>query len=236
MRNIIIFTVLAITTIVFSYSLMREGPVIVQAPILMPQIKEIPSQAPQDNVDKLASLLQNNQEQMQEVKVQQARLNKILENLETRLSTLETVESSVLSNSTENTIGEIESNVSKNVEKSQVSEADIGKWMDEGLRVENWDQDTTKQATYQAEESLEKVPGVYLENMQCSDRYCRASFTHEDGKQEAILDLFGSPPFENEGFTVNEPDGRVALYFARPGESLEEIRNEAKDVNLEYTD
>ena len=80
----------------------------------------------------------------------------------------------------------------------------------------------------QAAKSLEKVPGVNLEDMQCGESFCRATFAHENGEQPDIRDLFGVPPFVNEGFTLKEPDGRVALYFTRPGESLEKLRSEAR--------
>jgi hypothetical protein len=66
--------------------------------------------------------------------------------------------------------------------------------------------------------------------MQCGESFCRATFAHENGEQPDIQGLFGEPPFVNEGFTIHEPDGRVTLYFTRPGESLEKLRSEAREA------
>lgn len=205
------------------------------------QTREISSLEPEDKLDKLASVLrsyqQTNQDQLQQAQLQQVRMNKMLASLDNRLRSLETIASEQRAGDTiEQATDEELSNSYGSVEDLKFSGADVGKWMDETLRVGNWERDITKQVTYQAEKSLEKVPGVNLEDMQCSDRFCRATFTHEDGKQEAILDLLGEPPFVNEIFTLHEPDGRVMLYAARPGESLEELRSEAQEVAFEYSD
>ncbi len=239
MRIIPILTIVTITALALAYNFIEDA-AFEQPHAVTPLTKANSGLETQDQLDKLASVLQRyqqtDQEQAQQAQLQQTRLNKMLADLDARLRSLETISGSVISNTDEQNTDEAVSSSSKDANDLQVSEADVGKWMDETLRVGNWDQDKTKQATYEAEISLEKVPGVNLEDMQCNDLYCRATFTHEDGKQDAILDLFGTPPFENEGFTVNGPDGRVALYVARPGESLEEFRIEAKEDVLEYSD
>ncbi len=231
MRNISI--VIAITSIVFSYNFMQKNSVIEKPAALELQSEVTSIVAPLGELDQQATVLQGNHQnkhdQVQRPQLQKARLNKPLADLDTRIRSLESNMDSIVSNTADE---EEVSNPSKTVANLQVSEADIGQWINETLRVGNLDQNTTQEIADQAEESLEKVPGVYLEEIQCSDRFCRANITHEDGKQEAILDLFGSPPFENEGFTVIEPDGHVALYFSLPGGSLEDIRSEAKDVLL----
>ena len=98
--------------------------------------------------------------------------------------------------------------------------------MDETLRVGNIDRDSTALAIEQAGKSIAEVPGVNLEDMQCGERFCRATFVHEKGEQPVIEALFGQPPFVTEGFAINEADGRVSVYFTRPGTSLNGLRNE----------
>ena len=65
-------------------------------------------------------------------------------------------------------------------------------------------------------------PDIKLEDMQCRDDFCRATFADKNGEQPPIHELFGKPPFLNEGFTVEESDGRVSVYFTRPGVSLKD--------------
>ena len=90
--------------------------------------------------------------------------------------------------------------------------------MEETLCVGDVDRDVTNQAIEQTAQSLSRLPGTYLEDMQCGERFCRATFGNEKGEQPDIQNLFGDPPFVNEGFTVNEANGRVSLYFTRLGE------------------
>jgi hypothetical protein len=41
--------------------------------------------------------------------------------------------------------------------------------------------------------------------------------------------LIGASPFIESGFTLNEPDGGVRVYFTQPGQSLGELRSEARE-------
>ena len=52
----------------------------------------------------------------------------------------------------------------------------------------------------------------------------------ETGEHPDIDGLFGGPPFEGESFTLQDPDGRVTLYFTLSGGSLEEFRSEARQA------
>jgi hypothetical protein len=38
--------------------------------------------------------------------------------------------------------------------------------------------------------------------------------------------------FMGSGFTVDEPDGSVKIYFTQPGQSLDELRNQAQKTTL----
>lgn len=81
----------------------------------------------------------------------------------------------------------------------------------------------------QMETSLAEVPGINLADMQCGESFCRASFVPENGKPPNISQLIGASPFIDSGFTINEPDGRVRVYFTQPGQSLSELRSEAQE-------
>ena len=80
--------------------------------------------------------------------------------------------------------------------------------------------------------SLAEVPGINLADMQCGERFCRASFVSDNGKPPNISQLIGASPFIESGFTINEPDGRVRVYFTQPGQSLSELRSEAQESAL----
>ena len=80
--------------------------------------------------------------------------------------------------------------------------------------------------------SLAAVPGLNLADLQCGDRFCRASFVSDNGKPPNIAQLIGASPFIESGFTLNEPDGGVRVYFTQPGQSLGELRSEARESTL----
>ena len=73
-----------------------------------------------------------------------------------------------------------------------------------------------------AEKALVKSPEVNLNDIQCGKRFCRATFRPEQRNKEAVTELFGKPPFMEKGFTVEDTDGKVALYFVRPDEAQEQ--------------
>jgi hypothetical protein len=80
--------------------------------------------------------------------------------------------------------------------------------------------------------SLAQVPGFNLADMQCGERFCRASFFSDNGKSPNMAELFGASSFIESGFTISEPDGRVRVYFTQPGQSLSELRSEARESGL----
>jgi hypothetical protein len=194
----------------------------------------------EDRLDELASALrrfqQTNQEQLQRAELQQARLSKMLADLDTRLRSVETrageqtTHAGASDSAEQGTDTAVPNSGAGKPESAKISEADFGHWMEETLRVGYFDRDATELAIEQAGKSVAKVPGLKLEDMQCGERFCRATFAHENGEPPAIQDLFGEPPFVTDGFTINEADGRVSLYFARPGEPLEELRSEARNA------
>jgi hypothetical protein len=240
MRTIVLLTVMAITTAVLAYTFMREDTAAEHPQAVTSQTGAASGLEVQDRLYDLASALQRfqetNQEQLQRAELQQARFNRMLAGLDTRLRSVEThageqTTHAVASDSAEQgTDTAVPNSGAGKPEPAQISEADFGHSMDETLRVGDFDRDATELAMEQAGKSVAKVPGVKVEDMQCGERFCRATFAHENGEPPAIQDLFGEPPFVTDGFTINEADGRVSLYFARPGESLEELRSEGREA------
>lgn len=254
MRTTIILTVAAITITALAYHFIRENAASERLQASTSQNEALSSLEVQDKLDTLASSLhsyqQTNQEQLQQAQLEQSRLNKMLADLDTRLRSLETaggastpdaaVANSVeqapdttVMNSVEQTPDLVLANSDAgNFESGRVAEADLGHWMDQTLHAGYWDGDSTALATEQATKSLAKVPGVILEDMQCGESFCRATFSHENGEQPDLRDLFGEPPFVTEGFTVNQDESgdRVLLYFARPGVSLGYLRSKAQET------
>jgi hypothetical protein len=147
----------------------------------------------------------------------QGNVNGRIAELEARLRSVETAGKKV-ENTTESKSG--------TKSATRISDARLGLWMDDALRRQ-WDRDGSNQARAQVEKGLAQVPGANLEELDCSKRFCRALFAQDNGERPVRGQLIGLLPFTNEGFTVDDPDGRVAIYFTRSGESLDELRKEA---------
>ena len=91
-----------------------------------------------------------------------------------------------------------------------------------------FDRDATSSTVEQMGASLAQVPGITLTDMQCGGRFCRASFASDNGDRPDLSQLMGASPFIDSGFTLNEPDGRVRVYFTQQGQSLSELHSEAQ--------
>jgi hypothetical protein len=123
----------------------------------------------------------------------------------------------------------------KGAEKAKannLSEAGFAHWIDAALDAGDFDRDATELVMDQAETSLATVPGINLADMQCSERFCRATLIPETGQRLNIAELIGASPFIGAGTTIHEPDGSVRLYFVQPGQSLSELRSEAQKAAL----
>jgi hypothetical protein len=126
---------------------------------------------------------------------------------------------------------------SKRAEKARtdagyITEAEFGQWMDDALAAGALDRTWADQVKGQFHEILKTVPGVSLDGVECGDRFCRASFSSADGARPNLLRLYGSPPLTTDAFTVDLPDGSVAIYVTRAGESLTGLRGEATGIPL----
>jgi hypothetical protein len=114
----------------------------------------------------------------------------------------------------------------------KLSEGDFGHWLDAALATGDFDREATRLTMEEMETSLAAVPGLNLADLQCGGRFCRASFVPENGNPPNIAQLIGTSPFIESGFTLNEPDGGVRVYFTQPGQSLSELRSEAQESAL----
>lgn len=221
-RTLAILAVTATAIGGFAYHFVREDAASGQPQGTTSQTDAASGPKVEDKLDKLAGALARYQHTNQE---QQAHLNKRLLDLETRLRSMETGAGGPHAAEPGK-----DGAAPEKPEPKTVTEADLGHWMDETLRAGSFDKAATEQAREQAGKSLAKLPGVNLDDLQCGKGFCRATFTQENGELPELQELFGEPPFQTEGFTVNEADGRVSLYFARPGESLEEFRGAAQSA------
>jgi hypothetical protein len=112
---------------------------------------------------------------------------------------------------------------------ARVTESDLGAWMSRSLDVGYQDDQETSLAAEQAHLTVaKKLANTSLDDIQCETRFCRAVFSAFDGSVPEIREVFGEPPFMTQGFTLNEPDGRVVLYFTRPGVSIADLEREVK--------
>ena len=111
--------------------------------------------------------------------------------------------------------------------RSSFAQAALGDWMADTLRSTEWDPQATHAVEQQVTASLAALPNTHANEVECGRRFCRATFFRDDGERPALGSLMGAPPFTSEGFMLNEPDGRIAMYFTRAGESIENLRAEA---------
>jgi hypothetical protein len=194
-------------------------------PISVSKQPEVANHNIELRLKKLANLIKLNQQaniqKLQEVQTDSLEIRNQLVDLQNRLEGLEGI--NVMSDS-EQTNPEAGTDIHGN-NLMHVTEKELGHWVEETF-VDGFDPTATSQAMAEAEQSLENFPGVYLNDMQCSDRFCRATLSHADANKIAAEDMFGQPPFVTDGFTMIEPDGSLLFYFSQPGESIKELREE----------
>lgn len=119
-------------------------------------------------------------------------------------------------------------------EPAPPSESDFAQWMEDSLTTAARDQAITDSVRAEANTSLQQVPEVELKELECSAQFCRATLVGEEGKPPSVRKLYGLAPFATSGFTIPGEDGRVALYFTRPGEELDSLREQAfREVGAE---
>jgi hypothetical protein len=160
-------------------------------------------------------------------------MNDKIADLEARLRDMEAAASEQAKDPTISRPDEPEANNGAEKAKAKkLSEDDFGHWLDDALVTGDFNRDTTKLTMEEIETSLAEMPGLNLADMQCGARFCRASFVSENGKPPNISQLIGASSFIDSGFTINEPDGRVKVYFTQPGQSLSELRSEAQESVL----
>jgi hypothetical protein len=153
--------------------------------------------------------------------------------LEAKLQDLESTASAQAQDQTVARSDELQAN--KDTEKAKekkLSDEDFAHLMDEALVTGDFDREETRLTMEEMATSLAEVPGLNLADMQCGGRFCRASFVSENGKPPNMREFFGASPFIDSGFTINEPDGSVRVYFTQQGQSLSDLRSEAQESVL----
>jgi hypothetical protein len=158
------------------------------------------------------------------------RMHEKIADLEARLRSLEATTREQATDPTGSRSDEPDAD--KDAEKAKAkkfSEDDFGQWLDDALDTGDFDRDATRVTREEMATSLAAVPGINLADLQCGDRFCRASFVSDNGEPPNIAQLIGASPFIESGFTLNEPDGGVRVYFTQPGQSLGELRSEARE-------
>lgn len=113
------------------------------------------------------------------------------------------------------------------VEPLPPSESDFAQWMEDSLASDARDQGVTDAVNAEAVVTLAQVPEVQMAELECSPRFCRAMLVGEEGNEPPVKKLFKLPPFATSGFSMPDEEGKVALYFTRPGEELDVLRKEA---------
>jgi len=160
-------------------------------------------------------------------------LSEKMADLEARLRHMEATASDQAKDPTMSQPDELDMNNSaKKPKTKRLSEEDFGRWLDQALDTGDFDRDATQSAREEIDKSLAAVPGMNLADMQCGVRFCRARFASDNGKRPHMTQLIGASPLMESGFTLNESDGSVRVYFTQPGQSLRELRSEAQESTL----
>lgn len=109
----------------------------------------------------------------------------------------------------------------------RVSELQLGDWMQEVIRYDEWDGEYTEQVSVALSAALSNSVGTEAEEVECGQRFCRVALMRADGEKPDIRRLFGKEPFGGTGFTVPRADGQMDVFFPRPGIELQDVRREA---------
>lgn len=168
----------------------------------------------EDLVEVIADLKTENQALMN-------RLDEKLTGLNKRVSELENSEASTQKEDTEHLDYQYNGNI-------ELTERGFAQWLESSLSTTRQNDEKVNRISNETFAVLSKnLPGVNLDNMACNEGYCRASFSHVNGEKPETRKLFGEPPFMGQGFTIEEPDGRVLLYFTEAGQTLADLKQEA---------
>jgi hypothetical protein len=221
MRTLTLLTLASITSSTLMYLFMQENSNAGLSKSMNASDNLNSEQEIQEVLDKFIKILkryqQINQEQLKQAKTEQDRLFDQVIALDTRLRTLE-VDAGYDSTSFKG-----KERIDETAEQGMI-DPDITQWMDEALQLGDYDRESSKVVMAIAEKLLIKNQQVNLQDIQCGKQFCRATFRPEKRNKEAVSDLFGKPPFLKDGFTVEDTDGTVALYFVRPEQAREKPR------------
>lgn len=107
------------------------------------------------------------------------------------------------------------------------SEPALADWMRAAIRGEEWDRARTQTVEAELNASLDRLPELHAEELECGKRFCRALLFDRRGEPVQLRPLFGAPPFDGEGFTTLGQHGQAEVFFTRAGQSLDSLRQEA---------
>lgn len=104
----------------------------------------------------------------------------------------------------------------------------LAQWMIAAIRSDEWDGARTAAVERELATSLERLPNLRAEQLECGKRFCRAIVVDETGNAPQLQALLGAPPFDGEGFTTPSESGSMQIFFTRSGQSLDALRQEAR--------
>jgi len=175
-------------------------------------------------VKALSKLLKKQQEvqakRMDNLVLEQTKINTFIADLAYQINSVEgDIATGIAAFETDNEIAEV----------TEPSEADLTTHIDRTLEDDSWDEDLTASIKAETLVNLKNAPGVDLDGIRCASSICRAKFVTADGKKPNIDEMWGTPPLMKEGFTVEQDDGSLVLYFSEGDASLEEVSNSLQD-------
>jgi hypothetical protein len=148
--------------------------------------------------------------------------------LESKLKLIEEKNNLVLS-----TASNIKTTLTKEPTKPEAkkfTQNDFGKWLDNILDSGGYDDQSTQPILSKADKALLNSPETQLNDMRCSKEFCRATVKAELGNKlddSSLLIAFSE--FSETGFTRNESDGSVKVYFSQSRKSMDALQTDAEN-------
>ena len=230
---ILIVTALAVTSMSTAYYLLRDEALSKQVEAAKPSLSSTSSLTVQNTPlrDEHRDHPENSEQQ------RLALMHERIADLEARLRYIEATANEQAKNQAGSGPDKLATNEgTKKAKTKKLSEKDFGHWLDEALATGDFDREATRLTMEEMETSLAEVPSINLADLQCGGRFCRANFVPDNGKPPNISQVIGASSFIESGFTINEPDGGVKVYFTQPGQSFSELRSEAQESALRDMD
>lgn len=112
--------------------------------------------------------------------------------------------------------------------EERMTHAELGDRILESIEVGGRDTQWESEAESQIRNRLSELPGVRLDEIACSARFCAMKFRGASGGATDITPILGAPPFDGPSFAVPDPEtGLLSVFVPAVGISVEALMAQA---------